>query len=218
MRPSGSPCTVVAGPTWMTPRREVGTTKSSSCALPGVERRQDEAGRREADGQLDEDRQHRRARLVGDEDAAGRGLADDDPARVDLGEDAHLGAPEREGEADDEEHEGGRGHHEQLGPAPPRADDPADDAEARIVQPSGETHRRTPATGRQTPSVWSATCSMDRVIGAVIWRMPRLVGRWRARTLVVPWVPARAPAPARSLRDGIGSGRRVATTWPRSCG
>ena len=93
------------------------------------QRRQDEPGRRQADGQLDEDRQHRRARLVGDEDPARRGLADDDPSRVDLGEDAHLRATEREHEADREEHEGGRGDHEQLGPAPAGADEPADDAE-----------------------------------------------------------------------------------------
>ena len=32
--PNGSPCTVRAGPTGMTPRRWVGTTKSSSCSLP----------------------------------------------------------------------------------------------------------------------------------------------------------------------------------------
>ena len=45
-RPSGSPCTVVRGPTGMTPRRWVGTTNSSSWALPGAQRRQREPGRR----------------------------------------------------------------------------------------------------------------------------------------------------------------------------
>ena len=34
--PSGSPCTVVAGPTGMTPRWLVGTTNSSSCSPPGA--------------------------------------------------------------------------------------------------------------------------------------------------------------------------------------
>ena len=77
--------------------------------VAGGQRRQHEARGRQAHGQLDEDRQHRRARLVGDEDAAGRGVADDDPARVDLGEDADLGAAEREDEAD-----------ERRGAGPPR--------------------------------------------------------------------------------------------------
>jgi hypothetical protein len=100
--------------------------------LVGVARGQGgehESRGRQTHRQLDEDRQHGGAGLVGDEDAPGRGVADDDTARVDLGEDADLGATEGEDEADREEEQGRRGHHEQLGPAPAGPHEPADEAE-----------------------------------------------------------------------------------------
>src|SRR6476661_3445924 len=210
IRPSGSPCTVVAGPTWMTPRREVGTTKSSSWALPGVS-----AGstKRAADRPTGSSTRIGsigvRASLV----TRIRPVAGSPTVTRRGSTSARMRTFVRPSASSRQIAKRTRAAAATMSSSvqPQRAPtNQQTTPRARIVQPSGETHPTTRATGRQTPSVWPATCPIERVSGWVTWRMPRLVVPATARArdadtdgpVGEPATGAPAPAGA-AVRDGI---------------
>ncbi len=123
--PSGSPCTVVAGPTGTTPRRRVGTTNSSSWARPAPSVGSANRAAVSPTGQLDEQRQQPAAGGVGDLDAAGGGVADGHPGGLDVDPDPHPRPPDGQRQAREDQHEARHRDHRQLGPGvahgqPPR--------------------------------------------------------------------------------------------------
>ena len=103
--------------------------------LARAQRRQREARGGPAHGQLDQQWEHAAAREVAHLDAAGGGLADGDPGRVDVGADLDLGVPDGQRHAGQEEDEAGDGDHREVGPLVAAREEPRDQAEGEDGPP-----------------------------------------------------------------------------------
>ena len=145
----------------------------------GAHRRHDEPGRRHADRQLDEQRQQRCPGEVAHDDAAGRRVADGDPPRVDLAVDVDVDAADGQGEAGEHEDAARGRDDEQLDPAEPDADVPAqhaqrEDRPAQRGHPAHAGRDRAPdpagALGQRAPGLPDPPAPPDLAAGSLTTR------------------------------------------------
>ena len=172
----------------MTPRRLVGTTNSSSCALPGASGGRVKRAAVMPTGSSTSSGSMGPARLVGDRDAPGGRVAHGHAHRVDLGADGAPGCGRPPAARRRARGPGPRPRSSATRPS--RAGRPTTQPvtpSTSTAQPSGETQRSTPATGCHTGRVAARSASV--------------------RSASTP--PARAPA-SRGARGRLGRGTLMA--------